>query len=178
MLVKVKSYNMLRLVNNSPVISLEEAEILSEVSIDNFHYKVTLNPVEQGSCILWFRDSLLSNVFEALGKFTHFDKRNVLDFIVRYSTSMDLREEIEKRQFERRLENLPPSFFETLERLDGQAKEMAFRNLYDLDNIIEARELARKRKIMARKFHPDAGGDTRAMTVINEAYEFLSTRAS
>ena len=26
---------------------------------------------------------------------------------------------------------------------------------------------------MAKKFHPDRGGDLRAMTIINEAYEFL-----
>ncbi|MFH0880009.1 MAG: hypothetical protein V2A34_09885, partial [Lentisphaerota bacterium] len=128
-------------------------------------------------CILWFRDGHVSEVFEALGKFTHFDKRNVLDFIVRYTTSMDLRDEIEKRKFERRIDNLSPAFFKMLEQLDGQAKEVAYKNLFDLDDIIEKRELAKKRKIMARKFHPDAGGDNQAMSVINEAFEYLNSRA-
>ena len=169
---------MLRFLESDSVISLEQAEILSDVSIDNFQFKVTLNPVEKASCILWFKDCHLSDVFEALGKFSHFDKRNVLDFIVRYSTSVDLREEIERRQFERRVDNLPPSYFKILENLDEPAKENAYRNMFDLDDIIEKGELAKKRKIMAKKFHPDAGGDHRAMTVINEAYEYLLTRAS
>lgn len=175
--MRYRTHNMLRLAGNTPLITLEQAEILSDISIDNFHFKVTLNPVESGSCILWFRDGLVGEFFDALGKFTHFDKRNVLDFIVRYSTSLDLREEIEKRKFERRVDNLSPSFFTVLERLDGHAKEIAYKNLFDLDVIIEKRELARKRKIMARKFHPDAGGDGRAMTVINEAFEYLNARA-
>jgi hypothetical protein len=169
---------MLRLFEPTQIISLERAEILSEVTIDNFHFKVTLNPVEKGSCILWFRDSYLDELFQALGKFTHFEKRNVLDFIIRYSTSVDLREEIDKRHFERRLDNLSPAYFKVIESLDGHAKETAYRTLYDLDDIIEKRELAKKRKIMAKKFHPDAGGDHKAMTVINEAYEYLLNRAT
>lgn len=168
---------MLRLVGSSPLITLEEAEILSEVSIDNFSFKVTLNPIEKSSCILWFRDVHVGELFEALGKFTHFDKRNVLDFIVRYSTNIQLREEIDKRKFERRIDTLSPAFFKMLEQLDGHAKETAYKNLFDLDHIIEKRDLVRKRKIMAKKFHPDAGGDTRAMSVINEAFEYLNSRA-
>ena len=31
---------------------------------------------------------------------------------------------------------------------------------------------------MARKFHPDVGGDDHAMSVINEAYEYLINQAS
>ncbi|HBA84080.1 MAG TPA: hypothetical protein DCZ95_08305 [Verrucomicrobia bacterium] len=169
---------MLRLFEPTNVISLERAEVLSEATIDNFHFKVTLNPVEKSSCILWFKDCLVSDIFEALGKFSYFDKRNVLDFIVRYSTSVDLREEIDKRHFERRIDNLSPSYFKVIETLDERSKESAYRTLYDLDDIIEKGELAKKRKIMAKKFHPDAGGDHRAMTVINEAYEFLLTRAT
>ncbi len=169
---------MLRLFGSEVVISLEHAEILSEVSIDNFHFKATLNPVERDSCILWFKDERISEVFEALGKFSRFDKRNVLDFIVRYSTSVELREEIEKRQFERRIDQLSPSYFKLLEQLDDRAKEVAYRTLYDLDDNIERDELAKKRKIMAKKFHPDAGGEHEAMTVINEAYEYLLNRAS
>ncbi len=173
-----QGYNILSLSGADRLIVIDEAEVLSEVAIDNFHFKVTLNPVEQSSCILWFRDTLVDDCFEALGKFTHFDKRNVLDFIVRYSTSLALREEIERRKFERRIETLSPSIFRQIEMLEGRKKEEAYRNIFDLDAIIEKRDLVRKRKIMAKKFHPDAGGDVRAMTVINEAYEYLLSRAA
>lgn len=175
--MQLRSYNLLRFLNSEAVIAMEDSEILSEISIDHYHFKVTLNPIEEGSCILWFKDARIAEVFEALGKFSRFDKRNVLDFIVRYATNVELREEIEHRQFAQRVENLPPEFFRLLERLDEKRKEAAFRSLYDLDDIIEPTELARKRRIMARKFHPDAGGNSRAMSVINEAYEYLAARA-
>ncbi|NCC50992.1 MAG: hypothetical protein EOM20_07220 [Spartobacteria bacterium] len=161
-----------------PVIYMQYCEMLSEISIDDLHFKVTLSPIPENFCILWFKDSRVSYSFEALGKFSRFDKRSVLDFIVRYSTTNSLREEIARKRFERKLETLAPCFFEQIEQLSYEKKIDAYKNLYNLDSIIEKRDLAKKRKIMAQKFHPDVGGDTRAMSVINEAYEYLVNEAS
>ena len=56
-------------------------------------------------------------------------------------------------------------------------KATAYRYLFDLDDAIEERDLVRKRRIMAMKFHPDRGGTSHAMSVVNEAYEFLLNSA-
>ncbi len=175
--MSAQRYNMLRFFDAGSLIAMENAEILCEASIDDYHYKVTLNPIEPDSCILWFRDARISLSFNALGRFSFFEKRKVLDFIVRYSTNAELRRDIEHKKFERRISNIAPSFFKTFHTLSPRQKEMAYRNLYDLDAAIEKGDLARRRRIMARKFHPDAGGDGQAMSVINEAYEYLLTRA-
>ena len=176
--MKLGDYNRLWLSESRTLICLERSEILSEVVIDNYQFKVSWSPVHRDYCVLWFRDTQVSAAFEVLGKFSHFERKNVLNFVTRYSTSELLREEIERRKFERRIENLPASFFRRVDALSGAAREHANRNLYSLDYIIERKDLARKRKIMAKKFHPDTGGDGRAMTVINEAYEYLLSRAS
>ena len=171
-------FNLLRLPGSDTLIAMESAELLSEVTIDDYHFKVTLNPIDISTCIIWFRDTRITELFEALGKFTHFDKKKVLKFIVRYVTSPDLREEIHKRRFEKRLESLPPEFFRNVKYIPDSKKELAYRDMFNLDVIIEKRELDKKRRIMAKKFHPDAGGDHKTMSVINEAYEFLMDRAS
>ena len=176
--MKFGDYNRLWLSESRTLICLERSEILSEIAIDNYHFKVSWSPVHREYCVLWFRDALVSSSYEVLGKFSHFERRNVLHFVTRYSTNELLREEIERRKFERRIENLPASYIHRLNHLSGAAREQAYRNLYNLDYIIERKDLARKRKIMAKKFHPDTGGDGRAMTVINEAYEYLLSRAS
>jgi len=161
-----------------PMIYMQYCEVLSEISIDDLHFKVTWSPIPENFCILWFKDTRLADSFEALGKFTRFDKRRVLDFIVRYSTTSSLREEVAKKRFERKLDGLQECFFEQIEQLNDENKINAYKNIFNLDSIIEKRDLAQKRRIMARKFHPDVGGDDRAMSVINEAYEYLINQAS
>ncbi len=160
--------------NETFFLNFDDSEILSEITIDDYEFKVTLNAWIEGHCVLWFRDKRSKISFEALGRFTRFDKRDVLFFISRYATSPELREEIEARRFEKRLDNLNLSFFDDIRQFSETNKIAAFRNLFNLDSEIDSKDLARRRRIMARKFHPDVGGDHQAMTLINEAYEYLT----
>ena len=157
----------------SRAIRPEFCEVLSEVRIDNLSFKVTWHPFSSESCILWFNDCYVDERFEALGQFSNFEKRRVLDFIVRYATNPELRDEIDRRRFVRRVNVLPTTFFEDVERMSVKDRDQAFRRLFDLDAEIEKKELAMKWRVMAKRYHPDAGGDDRAMRIINEAYEFL-----
>jgi hypothetical protein len=161
------------------VIHLNDCEVLSEIRIDAYHFKITWTPLFRDGCVLWFLDERVDEVYEALGRFSRFDRKRILDFVVRYTTSENLRREIEGRKFENRLGALSPSFFTRIRGLSQEQKVTAFRYLFDLDDAVEEHDLVRKRRIMARKFHPDRGGAPQAMSVVNEAYEFLlnSTRA-
>lgn len=163
---------------DADLLELDAAEILSEISIDEFHFKVTVHPWIDERCVLWFRDEREGREFEALGRFTHFDKRAVLFFAARYVTSQELRNEIDTRRFERQLDGMTHKFFDDIERHSRADKATAFRCLFNLDTEIDPQALARRRRLMARKFHPDAGGDHRTMSLINEAYEFLSQAAT
>jgi hypothetical protein len=155
---------------------MERCETLSEIRIDNYWFKATWSPLLKNACILWFKDDRVSTVYEPLGKFTRYEQRRVLDFITRYVTNEELREYVDSRKFEARLNIFPKSFFEGIDSMDSQERIRAFEYLYDLDGEIESQDLSKKRKIMAKKFHPDRGGSNQAMSVINEAYETLSTR--
>jgi hypothetical protein len=159
-------------------IDLQSMEILSEISIDHFEFKVTCNFIINGACVLWVRDTRTSELFAALGRFTRFDKRNVLFFVSRYVTSNKLRTEIENRRFESKVSGLPQQFFTTIEKLSVKDKETAYRQLFDLDSEIDSESLKRRRRIMSKRFHPDAGGDDRTMSLINEAYDFLLPNSS
>ena len=154
-------------------LDLNQSEILSEISIDSYQFKVTLHPWLDGCCVLWFRDESINGRYNALGHFSEFDKRNVLFFIARYTTNPDLREEIETRRFARQLDGLPPGYFDQVERKSRLDKTAAFRSLFNLDAEINPDALARRRRILASKFHPDAGGDDKTMSLINEAYDHL-----
>ncbi len=112
------------------MILMEYSELLSEVAIDNYHFRVTWSPVCRESCILWFRDEHVSRFFEALGQFSKFDKRLVLDFIVRYTVNPELRKAIDLRRFERRVDTLPADFFRHIEQLSQRNRESAYRNLF------------------------------------------------
>ena len=168
----------MRSAQRRPVIHLDDCEVLSEIRIDDYRFKIAWTPLFRDGCVLWFMDARVDEVYEALGRFSQFDRKRVLDFIVRYTTSENLRREIEGRKFENRLGELSPSFFAHVRGLSQAQKATAYRYLFDLDDAIEERDLVRKRRIMAMKFHPDRGGTSHAMTVVNEAYEFLmnSTR--
>jgi hypothetical protein len=157
----------------SPLVVMDYAEILSEVTIDNYHFKVTWSPIRKNSCILWIRDSRLAKVFEALGQFSEFDKRNVLFFISRYVTSNELRQQIDSLRFERRIAGLSPTFFREIERMSAHDKQKAYRHLFDLDDQMHTLSLSARRRIMARKFHPDIGGNNDTMALINQAHDFL-----
>jgi hypothetical protein len=159
------------------MIQLESCELLSEVAIDDFFFKVTLSPTHGGACILWFKDARITNRYKALGRFSFFDKSRVLQFIVRYTVSDDLRKDIDNRKFECRIEGLSPVFFGQFENIPPHRRQIAYRELFDLDHYFDKDDLIRRRKLMAKKFHPDRGGDNYAMTVINQAYEYLSAQA-
>lgn len=152
-------------------------QLLTEAVIDNYHFQVTWNPYESESCILWFRDNHKSLAFTALGKFSRFEKREVLNFAVRYATSEELRAQVEKRRFARKVENLTLTCFDQIELTSFYNKERAYRNLFCLDSSIHKDDLKFRWRHLAKKFHPDAGGDNRAMSIINEAYEYLSPMA-
>ena len=158
------------------LILLDNCEVLSEVRIDDYEFKVTLYPTLDGACILWFKDRRISTAFDALGRFTRFEKRSVLEFIVRYATASDLRDEIEKRRFAARVNQLPLQFLEHIAHLDPRARIKAFESLYDLNGEIEVKDLSQRRRIMAKRFHPDSGGSDKAMSLINEGFDLLSSR--
>ncbi len=146
---------------------------LLNVTIDNFYFKVTTNPFEQGSCILWVKDKQLGSDFDTVGKFSRFDKRVVIEFLARYATSVGLRKVIGMRKFERKLNNLSPDIFEKINKLSASQKSQAYRHLFNLDAVVEKHDLIKKRRLMIKRFHPDAGGDHLSMVVINDAYDHL-----
>jgi len=156
------------------MIVLDYTEILSEVTVDDFQFKVTWSPILEDACILWFRDTRVSTTFEALGQFTEYNQRNLLFFIARYVTSSALREKIDSLRFERRIEGLPPDFFREIEHMSTRDKEKAYRHLFSLDDQMRTLSLTTRRRIMAGKFHPDVGGDNTTMALINQAHDFLS----
>jgi len=145
-------------------------ELLSEVIIDNFYFKVTWHPSAKQFCILWFRDCYVTTDYVALGQFSKFDKRQILDFIVRFATNPSLRDKIDEKRFKQRLEQFPKTFFRRLQRMSLHEREEALKELFELDDEIERKDLVMKRRILAKKYHPDAGGDARIMSIINEAY--------
>ncbi len=152
-------------------------ETLTEIVIDNYSFKVTWSAASKNCCILWIQDTDIMEQFEALGRFSQFDKRSILEFIVRYVTNMSLREKISKKRFSLYIENLAPTVFEEIQKLEHSQKAAAFKNLYNLDSVIdEAADLRWKRRCMAKKFHPDKGGDKEAMALINEGYEILKSK--
>ena len=157
------------------VLDLNQAEVLTDISIDSYQFKVTLHPWLDGRCVLWFRDETVNGCYNALGHFTQFDKRNILFFVARYATSDELRDEIENRRFARQIDGLTRGYFDQVERKSRLDKTAAFRSLFNLDAEIDPNALARRRRIMARKFHPDAGGDDKTMSLINAAYEHLAS---
>lgn len=158
-------------------MDLNYYETLTEIVIDNYGFKVTWSAAMENCCILWIQDTDTMEQFEALGRFSQFDKRSILEFVVRYITSQSLREEISKRRFSNYVENLSPTFFEEIQKLDYREKVKAFSNLFNLDSVIdEAADLRWKWGLMAKKFHPDAGGNDEAMALINEGYEILKSR--
>lgn len=151
--------------------------VLMEITVDTFHFRVTPAPWKREGCVLWFCRTDVRAQFEALGQFSTYDRRTVLEFVTRYSTSQGLRAEIEKRKFERRVQNLSLAYFERLERMRAWQKLAAYRSLFNLDSAIEQPPLDAKRRIMARRFHPDSGGSNRQMTFINEAFNYLAARS-
>ncbi len=152
-------------------------EVLTEISIDSYSFQATWSSACRDCCILWMKDSDSMDRFEALGRFSRFDRRSILEFVIRYVTNHALREEISKRRFELYVENLSPTFFEEIQELDWEQRAEAYSNLYNLDSVIdEAADLAWKRRCMAKRFHPDRGGDKEAMKLINEGFEFLKSR--
>lgn len=157
------------------LLDLNQAEVLTDISVDSYQFKVTLHPWLDGRCVLWFRDESINGRFNALGHFTQFDKRNVLFFVARYATSPELRGEIENRRFARQLDGLTRTFFDQVERKSRRDKTAAFRSLFNLDAEIDPGSLARRRRMLALKFHPDAGGDDDIMSLINEAYDHLAS---
>ncbi len=156
---------------------IEFDEPLTEITIDNYVFKATWSAVDEEGCILWVRDTAYMDDFEALGRFSGFDRRKILEFVIRYVTSSQLREDISKKRFERHMEGISPTVFQNIEELSQERRQKAFRELFNLDSVLdEAVDLDWKRRVMAKKFHPDKGGDTTSMSLINEGYEILSDR--
>lgn len=155
---------------------MDVSEVLSTITVDDYQFRVTLHPQFAGCCVLWFRDARVNESFDALGRFTQFDKRSVLFLIARYTTNPALRREIDNRRFERRVAGWTREHITDIVRRSQRDREDAFRSLFNLDEEIDHDSLARRRRIMARKFHPDVGGDTECMSIINTAYEHLASQ--
>lgn len=161
------------------MIAAKHSQILTQVIIDYYEFQVTWNASVEPACILWIKDTRTMNTFEALGRFSCFDQRQILEFITRYVTNLSLRKEISKKRFEIYIESLSPTVFSDIQEFSFQDKENVFRNIFNLNNYIDQfADLSWKRRIMAKKFHPDCGGDTQSMMEINQWYEFLRTKSS
>jgi hypothetical protein len=132
------------------MISRKKTEILTEMTVDNHCFQVTTNP---------------------------FDRGRILNFIVKYITNSSLRAEIERKKFEKKLMNMNHSYFARIERRKITNQEAAYRDMFELDQTIDKHDLGKRMKMLVRKFHPDVGGDDRIMTIINEAYTYLSEKA-
>lgn len=150
--------------------------VLAEMKIGSLCFQVTVNPSEKGSCILWHMDEKVPGPFRALGKFSGFDRRKILDFAVRYSGSKSLRNEVENKKFKVKLDSISLSYFHKIENTIPCDRESAYRELFDLGPEIEHQNLSKRMKMMVKRFHPDVGGSTLAMTLINEAYDYLMQR--
>ncbi len=160
------------------MVDTERSQILTMVQIDYYEFQVTKNAVIEPGCILWIKETRTMTAFEALGRFAYFDLREVLEFITRYVTSPALREEISKKRFEIYIESLSPTVFSDIKDYSFQDKEYALRRIFNLNNYIDQfADLSWKRRIMAKKFHPDRGGTTQSMVEINQWYEFLRTKS-
>jgi len=154
---------------------MEYYETLTEIVIDNYAFKATWSASSADCCILWIQDTDFMEEYEPLGRFSRFDKRKILEFVIRYVTNSQLREDISKRRFQRHMEGLSPTDFHRISELSHQEREVAFRELFNLDSALdEAVDINWKRRVMARKFHPDRGGDNVSMALINEGYELLT----
>ncbi len=149
---------------------------VSEITIDNCKFQVTHSPFGENSYILWFKDTNASKNFIALGKFAGFDKKKILNFVVKYVTTPEIQEDIESRRFNRKLEVLTLKYFKDIAEMSRANQEQAYRSLFDLDISTGRDSLNKRMRMMAKRFHPDAGGNHQAMTVINEAYKFLNSQ--
>jgi hypothetical protein len=157
-------------------MNIDGHDILTKISIDNYSFNVTWAADNETCCILWIKDTNKMEQFEALGSFSQFEKRNIFEFVIRYVTNHYLREEISKRRFQLYIENLSPTYFDEIQKLNHKEKIRAFSNLYNLDSVIdESADLKWKRSFMAKKFHPDKGGNKNVMALINEGYELLKS---
>jgi hypothetical protein len=152
------------------------SKVLSEIKVDEYSFRVTRHPLIPDQCVLWLSRGSSGDNFHALGKFSFFSRRDILEFITRYTSNQELRLEVERRRFEAKIESLSPAFFDEVLRVSAGEKKRAFSKLFSLDSVLEQPPLETKRRIMAKRFHPDVGGDHGAMTVVNEAFEYLSRR--
>ena len=67
--------------------------------------------------MVWLHNLLEHSDYEVIGKFSKFDKKAMMNFLMRYSSNHQLRRLIELRKFERKLENLSPHVFKKIDRL-------------------------------------------------------------
>jgi len=160
-------------------MQFDDSRVLTRVSVDNFSFSLTGESVGGTECfILWVKDESSMDTFQALGKFSVFDKRRTLEFVMRYVTSPALRVELGRRRFAQYLDSLSTDFFNdfcnSIEGLSDDEKIIAFKDLFVLDSEIDAPvDLNWKRRYMAKRFHPDKGGDHQKMALINEGYRIL-----
>jgi len=152
---------------------MKHEELLTEITIVCYSFHVTSNPSEFGSCILWCKDINQESPHHAIGKFKRFNKNSIIEFMMRYAFNRELRLKISERKFEQKLESLSLNIFKTLKYKSQEKREEFYKSLYDLEETLEKHELKRRRRIMAKKFHPDAGGNNDVMSIINEAYDYL-----
>lgn len=148
-------------------------ELLTEITIACYSFHVTSNPSEFGSCILWCKDINIDRPHHAVGKFKRFNKNHIIEFMMRYAFNRELRLKISERKFEQKLKTLSLDFFKSLKYKSQSKREEFYESLYDLEETLGKHELKRRHRIMAKKFHPDAGGNNAAMSIINEAYDYL-----
>lgn len=151
----------------------DKFHVVTEMNVDKLFFQVTDNPFESGSYILWHMNSSSSSMYTAIGKFSSFDKKKVLSFIVKYITNNNLRDAIENKKFEVKIKGMTENHIRKIEHRSRYNKESAYRELFDLTSNIDRNSLSKRMKILAKRFHPDIGGDHKSMTLINEAYDYL-----
>ena len=160
------------------MIIKREPQTLTEITVDKLKFRATRASDKTQGCILWVKDLNKQAAYKALGRFNQYDLAAIMSFITKYITQPDLRQDVERRKFMKHTEKLSDGFFNQLEPQLQRNRASAYKAIFDVRGRFDRDELRMKRRIMARRFHPDIGGNRKHMAIINEAYDFLTRPAA
>lgn len=151
-------------------------EVLSRIQVDNYHFMITWTPLQSEACLIWIKNTDHQEDFEALGKFSQFDKRRIMEFVTRYTTNERFRDHIHIKQVSHRLRETPATYYKSLQQLTSRQKTQTFEALFNIDRMMISREeLVKQKRLLAKEFHPDRpGGNSEIMVLINEAFDLFS----
>jgi len=148
--------------------------VLTEIKIDDINFRVTKSPFEIDGVILWFCYESKGSAYDILGSFNCFDKVKILKFITSYVTSSQLRKKVATKRFEKWLNVMTLQDIQKLDKTEGWSKIEVSRAIFNLGEIFEEDDLKMRRRLLAKRFHPDYGGNYKYMALINDAFDCLT----